>query len=396
MLKNLLTGQLRYRPLNTVLHIGLIALGTAAMLLVSHILNAVGERATRDARNIDLIVGAKGSPVQLVMAGVYHADVAPGNVPVRDLDTLRKHPMVAEVIPISLGDSVSGFRLIGSTPAFIAHYGGGVREGALPATAMDAVIGAEVAQKTGLSVGMSVVSQHGVDSAGAGGGHEGHPLMVVGVLAPTGTVLDRLVVTSLEAVWMAHGLPTEATPNGADLREATLAIVRYRTPIAAASLPRSINATTTLQAASPALESARLLTIFGWVADLLRAFAAVVLGVAGLCVFVALTQRLSERRYDIAVMRSLGASRRMITQLVIIETLIVGAIGAVLGVALARVAAWAVARAMPANAAISFMPSPSTELIAVAAVLAFSFLCALWPALRAYRLEAGTVLAQGR
>jgi putative ABC transport system permease protein len=391
MLIKLIFGQLRHRPLNTALHIGLIALGTAAMLLVSHLLNALGERATRDARNIDLIVGAKGSPVQLVMAGVYHADVAPGNVPLSALEAVKTNPLIAQVIPISIGDSLSGFRLVGAPPEFITHYGGTLAEGTLPAGPMDVVLGAEAAKKLAIVVGTTVVSQHGLDSGGAGGGHDAHPLMVVGVLAPTGTIIDRLAVTSLEAVWMAHGLSADA-PNA----EVTMALVRYKSPLAAASLPRAINMTSTLQAASPALESARLLTIFGWVADLLRAFAGVVLVVAGVCVFVALTQRLSERRYDIAVMRALGASRGTITTLLLAETALVGVIGAIAGVALARLAAWGVAKAMPANAAISFAPSHQTEMFAVLAVIVFALLCALWPAWRAYRIEAGAVLAQGR
>ena len=330
-------------------------------------------------------------PVQLVKSGIYHADVAPGNVPFSELNALRSNPLVAQVIPLSIGDSVGGFRLVGASADFVAHYGGVFAEGGLNTAPMDAVAGADVAKKLGLSVGTTLVSQHGLDSQGAGGGHDGHPLMVTGILAPTGTVLDRLVVTSLEAVWMAHGL--DAT---APTREVTMALVRYKSPLAAASLPRTINLSTTLQAASPALESARLLTIFGWVADLLRAFAGVVLVVAGLCVFVALTQRLSERRYDIAVMRSLGASRATITALLLAETALVGALGAVLGVVLARLAAVALAKAMPANAAIAFSPAHQTELFAVIAVIVFALLCALWPAWRAYRLEAGSVLAQGR
>ncbi len=391
MLSKLIVGQLRHRPLNAALHLGLIALGTAAMLLVSHLVNALGERATRDARNIDLVVGAKGSPVQLVMAGIYHADVAPGNVPLQEVMALKNNPLIAQVIPLSIGDSVNGFRLIGSPPDFIAHYGGRIAEGSLPASDMDVVLGAEVAKQLAIAVGTTVVSQHGLDSNGNGGGHDAHPLMVVGTLAPTGTVLDRLAVTSLEAVWMAHGLPSDG-----EKREVTMALVRYRSPLAAASVPRAINTSPTLQAASPALESARLLTIFGWVADVLRAFALVVLVVAGLCVFVALTQRLSERRYDIAVMRALGASRGTITALLLAETALVGFAGALLGVALARVAAWGVATLMPANAAISFAPAHQTELAAVVAVIVFACACALWPAWRAYRLEAGAVLAQGR
>jgi putative ABC transport system permease protein len=271
VLARMLKGQLAQQPLLTGMHIALVALGTAAMILVSHLLSAVSENAQRDARDIDLVVGAKGSPVQLVLAGVYHADVPSGNVRLASVMALKNNPLVSSVIPLSLGDSFAGARIVGTVPDFIAHYGGQFASGGPWVAPMDAVLGAEVAARTGLQVGETFVGAHGLDSAGGvGGGHDAHPMMVVGILKRTGATLDRLVVTSLESVWDAHGIQ-----GGADTNETTLALVRYASPLAAATLPRRINASSDLQAASPALESARLLTMAGSVifcADLRGSF----------------------------------------------------------------------------------------------------------------------------
>lgn len=392
----MLKGQLAQQPLLTGMHIALVALGTAAMILVSHLLSAVSENAQRDARDIDLVVGAKGSPVQLVLAGVYHADVPSGNVRLASVMALKKNPLVASVIPLSLGDSFAGARIVGTVPDFIAHYGGQFASGGPWVAPIDAVLGAEVAARTGLQVGETFVGAHGLDSAGGAavgvtGGHDAHPMMVVGILKRTGATLDRLVVTSLESVWDAHGIQ-----GSADNNETTLALVRYASPLAAATLPRQINSSSDLQAASPALESARLLTIFGWIGDLLRGFAGLVLAVAGMSVFVALSQLLAHRRYDVALVRALGASRAMVTRLLLLETLIVATCGALLGLMLARVAllglrVWLPPQLVSGEASIS-----AQEIIIVLTVIGFSVLCAVVPALRAYRVDAGSVLSQRR
>ena len=146
------------------------------------------------------------------------------------------------------------------------------------------------------------------------------------ILAPTGRVVDRLVLTPLASVWDVHERHHAATPapakpangkgSGAkavkddDDREVTLVLVRYARPLAATSLPREINAQSALVAASPAYETARLFTVFGVGLDLVRAFAAVLVGASTLLLFVALAQALEERRYDLAILRALGARRR--------------------------------------------------------------------------------------
>ena len=114
----------RRRPLSTLLVVVMLALGVATVALTLLIARELEARLTRDAAGIDLVVGAKGSPLQIVLAGVYHADVPPGNIPLAAIATLRRNPLVAQVIPLALGDSFHGFRIVGTEPELVAHYGG--------------------------------------------------------------------------------------------------------------------------------------------------------------------------------------------------------------------------------------------------------------------------------
>ena len=386
------------RRLSTLLVVLMLALGVATValtLLVAHELEA---RLTRDAEGIDLVVGAKGSPLQIVLAGVYHADVPPGNIPLMAVEALRKNPLIAQVIPLALGDSFHGFRIVGTEPEFIARYRGTLAQGALWTLPLDAVLGSEVARTTQLRIGGKFVGSHGL--AEGGGEHGDARYSVTGILAPTGTVLDRLVVTSLASVWAVHEHHGDADEGGAEharKREVTLALVKYRTPLAAASLPRAIDRETQLVAASPAYETARLLTVFGAGVDLIRAFALLLVAASALMLFVALARALDERRYDLAIMRTLGASRAQVAAVLITESLVLTAAGILLGLALAHLAAstiglWLPQAAPLASAARNFLPQ---EWAVVALALAAGIIAALWPAWRAYRLDVAATLAEG-
>jgi putative ABC transport system permease protein len=162
---------------------------------------------------------------------------------------------------------------------------------------------------------------------------------VVGVLKPTGTVLDRLVLVNTESVWFVHEgklTPDEEQVVKAD-REVTMLLVQYASPLAAVSLPRRINAKTNMQAASPAYESARLFRMIGVGADVIRAFGGVVLATAALSLFIALYHALNERAYDIAVLRTLGARPAKIAVMLVLEALMLALLGGLLGLALAHV-----------------------------------------------------------
>jgi putative ABC transport system permease protein len=167
--------------------------------------------------------------------------------------------------------------------------------------------------------------------------------------------------------------------------------------MAAVSLPRTIDKETTLVAASPAYEMARLLTVFGAGVDLIKAFAYLLVAASALMLFTALAQTLEERRYDLAIMRALGASRWQVATVLLAESLFLAAAGAALGLTIAHVAAaaigWWLPQAAPLSAAaLRFLPE---EWLVVAVAWAAGIIAALWPAWRAYRLDVAATLAEG-
>jgi putative ABC transport system permease protein len=381
----------RRRPLATLLVVVLAALGVAIAVLTLILSNELESRMRRDAEGVDLVVGAKGSPLQLVLAGVYHADVAPGNIPYAALERLRANRSVGEAIPLALGDSVAGFRIVGTEAALAGHYGARLAAGAMFEQPMQAVLGSDVAKAAGLAVGSTFAGTHGLAVGGAA--HDDDRYTVVGILAPTGRVVDRLVLTPVESVWDVHA-SHQGTVAHAD-RELTMVLVRFATPLAAATLAREINAQSALVAASPALETARMFTVFGVGLDVVRAFAGVLVGASMLLLFVALAQALEERRYDLAILRALGARRTDLVFVLMAESVALALAGALLGVAIAHVAAasigaWLPAAAPLASAAWRFS---GNEGLVVALAVGGGILAACWPAWRASRLDVAATLS---
>ena len=195
-------------PLSTAVNILLLSLGTgsiAILLIATHLLSAA---LIRDAADIDLVVGAKGSPLQLVLSGLYHADIPTGNIRLSEARTWMEHPMVESAIPLSLGDSHKGFRIVGTNEDYVDIYDGQLAEGKLPSNLLEIAIGSSVSKATGLSLGATFAGQHGLD--GAGHAHDEDSYTVVGIFEASDTVLDRLLITTLESVWLVHG---ESRPN---------------------------------------------------------------------------------------------------------------------------------------------------------------------------------------
>ena len=406
---------LRARALNSLLNILLLAVGVATITALILFSAQMRERLARDARGIDLVVGAKGSPMQLILSSIYHVDVPTGNIPLAAARTLAGHPMIASVIPLALGDNAAGFRIVGTVPDYPAHYGAAPVDGRLWQAPFEATIGAEVARATGWRLGDAFVGSHGL--AGADFVHGDHPYRVVGVLARTGTVVDRLVLTSIESVWRVHdvehrdeeaeahagegasgreddhGHAGEAADH--DEREITALLIRYRTPLAAVRMPREINSRSALQAASPALETARLLTLVGAGLDTLRGFGLLLIASAALGVFIALYNATQQRRYDLAVMRSLGASPAKLMGQILLEALLLAAVGIMLGLAAGHVVTELLGRLLPEAAAMGltgFTWRPE-EFLIVLLVLAIGIVAALLPAVRAYRTDIAKTLA---
>lgn len=435
------------RPLPAVLTMLLLALGIATVIVVLLFQREVEDRLGRDARGIDLVVGAKGSGLQLVLSAVFHADVPTGNVRLSELRDIARHPMVAGVIPLSLGDAYRGFRIVGTTHDYPRHYGGRLAQGRLWERSMEAVVGSHAARVTGLRAGASFTGAHGLEGD-SGLGHGEHPYRVAGVLEETGTVLDRLILVDSVSVWEVHAVHgiAGAASAGGTLRddsdddtnrgghdagenrsgpagesgeagsagtvsagggqsglpagdgEITALLVKYRTPIAAISLPRAINTGTALQAASPALETARLFLLLGTGLDVFRAFAGILVAASALSLFIALWHAMHEQRYDLAVMRTLGATRGRILRFVLAQAAALGIAGAALGVVLGHAAGWAAAGWLERARSVSIGTlgwAPEEGLVVAGAVL-IALAAAVVPAVRAYRLDVVAVLAERR
>ena len=350
-----------------------------------------------DVQGIYLVLVFIGSFIHLMLAGIFHLDVPTGNISLKDAQDLAKNPLIRKVIPLSIADSFRGFWIVGTSPDYVDLYHGAFAAGRPWDQRMQAVFGATVAAHTGLGVGDRFVGSHGL--AAGGPVHGDSVYTVVGVLKPTGTVLDRLVLVNPESVWFVHEGnitdPEERKVIEAE-RQVTVLLVQYATPLAAVTLPRKINSETNMQAASPAYETARLFRMIGVGADVIRAFGGVVLATAALSLFIALYHALNERAYDIAVLRTLGARPASIALMLMLEALILAVFGGVLGLllahSLAAVLAWWMTRqeSIPIDA----WTFSANELWLLAPSLLAATLAALLPSWRAARANISATLAR--
>lgn len=421
---------LRDRGLVTAFNILLIALGVASLAVLLLVSSQVERRFSRDSAGIDLVVGAKGSPLQLILSSVYHVDIPTGNIPAPSLDLLRADPGVARAIPLALGDSFRGARIVGTEPAFTGIHGATLAQGRMFAKTGEVVVGAEAARSTGLTLGRRFVGTHGTGTDGHS--HDNFAFTVVGILAPTGTVTDRLLLTTIDSVWAMHGIaaphadedhdhaPGDAhdhdhdpdhnhdhdhaaepqgavlDPRGGPAPDITAILVTYRNAMAAMRLPGAINRETALQAASPATETARLLSLFGAAFDGARLFAWLVALTGLASVFVILLAAATAREGDMALLRVMGASRTQAAGTVLLEGLIIAAAGAALGLAAAHGLLALGAALFPTLRAVGVGPAlfHPGELGIAAAVLGLGVLAALIPAAKVYRTDLAETLAR--
>ena len=411
---NILTlsaSYLRAKPLNTGLNVVLLALGIAIITVLLVLSQQVENTLTRNSRNIDLVVGAKGSPLQIILSSVFHVDFPTGNIALAEVRPLQRNRMVKNLIPLALGDSYQGYRIVGTNYDYPALYHATLREGDWWKHVMEVTLGAQVAKQLSLKPGDSFSSSHGLadDRINV---HDEQPFRVSGILEPTGTVVDNLILTAVESVWAVHAahqdtvgqpehvapdsITTQGLPKGGEDQEITSLLVQYRSPMAAVQLPRYINQRTDMQAASPPFETARLFSLVGVGVDTLQAFAYVIILIAALSTFIALYNALKERQYDLAIMRSLGASRQKLFLLVLLEGTVMALAGGVLGILLAHgflglLSHVATQSGQLGFTAFRFIPEEGGVLLASVGV---GFVAALLPALAAYRTNIAKVLAQ--
>lgn len=405
---NLLTlawSYLKARPLTTALNVLLLALGVSVITVLILFTNQLEEKVTANSKGVDLVVGAKGSPMQLILCSVFHVDFPTGNINLKEAERIARHPMVKKTIPLALGDSYRGFRIVGTRRDYAGLYNAELAEGAWWSKHLEVTVGATAAQQLKLKVGSELVSAHGLTESGDE--HEAHHYTVVGILKPSHTVLDQLLLTNVQSIWLAHDLAAGDTtgvkastlvpghPAGDSTREVTSLLIQYRNPLAVIQLPRFINGQSNLQAAAPAYETARLFSILGVGMDVLRAFAVVLILISGLSIFIVLYNSMKERRYDLAIMRSMGASRTKLFVAVILEGTWLTVLGSVFGLMLGHGVLYVFTLAVTGSAATGVQAGVfySAETWLLAGSLALGILCSLLPALEAYRTDIHEVLA---
>lgn len=336
----LVGANIAYKPLSAVFNIALLSVGVAVILTILHVNGLIDNRFSRDLRGIDLVVSGKGSPLQIILANVFHLDVPTGNIPVSDARKLEKNPLIKSAIPLAYGDNYNGHRIVGTTPDYITHFEGQLSHGRIYSTPMEVVVGGDVAKKFQLSVGKKIVGAHGL--VNSDDLHEDAPYTVVGILKSNGSILDRLVLTPVESVWHVHEHPDEDDPEEVAYKQAhpedelTALLITYKSPLAAAQLPRMVNNSSSMQAASPAFEVARLTKLMGTGQDILSVFGYLLLAFSAFSLFIALYNAVQDRQYDIALMRVMGLTKSGIFGLVLSETVLIGLIGSVVGVVLSQ------------------------------------------------------------
>jgi putative ABC transport system permease protein len=409
---------LRDRPLMTGLNVLLLALAVATLVILLSVSHQLGDRFERDARGVDLVVGAKGSPLQLILSSIYHIDAPTGNIPLESIELLRADPSVRQVIPLALGDNFGGYRIVGTEPTYPGQFGAKVAQGRMFAGPQQVVVGANVAKTLGMKLGERFVGSHGLEADEGAGEHEHAPFTTVGILAPTGSVIDRLILTPVESVWDAHGIKhdhdadvhhdheveehheheDEASLTGREelKPEVTALLVSYKSAFGAVRLPIMINRQTNMQAAVPAIETARLLSLLGIGIDGARAFAWLLAATGGLSIFVSLLAAATSREGDLALLRVMGASPLQVFGTILAEGLIIAGIGAVAGVVLGHAALVIVARSFVQFDEFGFDPLTvsSGEGSIVLAVLVIGLVAALIPGLRVFRTDLVRILAR--
>jgi putative ABC transport system permease protein len=329
------------KPLNTGLNILLLALGLAIITVLILIQDQFENKMTKDAEGIDLVVGAKGSPLQLILSSIYHIDFPTGNIDMADAITLSKNRLVKNIIPLGMGDNYQGYRIVGTNHDYLELYNAQMAKGVAWEKPFEVVLGSETAVKLGLGIGDTFIGSHGIGSSSHE--HDEHPYKVSGILNPMGNVLDKLILTSIESVWYTHdeghdhekfekSVAKTGFPETDEDREVTSLLIQYRNPIAAVQLPRFINSKSALQAASPSFEISRLFELLGIGVKLIQGLAIVIIIIAGLGIFIALFNSLKERKYDLAVMRTLGASSGQLFLHIVLEGVILTVLGAIVGI----------------------------------------------------------------
>lgn len=407
MILRLAIASLFARALTVGMTILAIALSVALYLGVEKVRTGAKASFADTISGTDLIVGARSGSVQLLLYSVFRIGNATNNVTWESYQDIAARSDVDWIVPISLGDSHRQFRVMGTTQDFFEHYkyrqGRSLEmvEGIVMDDIFDTVIGADVAATLGYSVDDPIVVAHGLASFTE---HKDQPFRVSGILAKTGTPVDRTVIVSLEAIEAIHvdwqsgaQIPGQSTP--ADVirqmeltpKAVTAALVGVESPLQTFALQRAINEypEEPLLAILPGVALQELWGIVGIAETALLAVSTMVVVTALIGMMATIFSSLSERRREMAIFRAMGARPMTILSLLVLEAMLMAAIGAMLGLILLYVGLM-IAQPVLDSAFGLWLPidAPTMrEAAVILAVIGAGAIVSLVPAFRAYRMS---------
>ena len=411
---------LKSNPLNTLLSLLLMTFGVGVISLLLLLNNQIEQKLQSNLRGIDMVVGAKGSPLQLILSSVYHIDNPTGNIPYKEANKLDKNPLVDFTIPLSFGDSYNGYRIVGTTHQYTELYEVSLKEGRLWNRSLEVVLGSTVAEIHQLKIGDTFYGTHGLVEGGHV--HDDYAYEVVGILKPSYSTLDQLILTKSESVWKVHNhqsieeehdhhtcdhddhdhhtcnhdnhdhehdeivAETYSIPEDAMI---TALLVKFKSPVGFIQLPRKVNETTSLQAAVPALEISRLTSLLGFGVQTINTIAFIIIIVSGLSIFISLYNSLKKRRYELALMRVHGATKWQLVKLVLQEGMILSVLGAIFGLLISRITLFSMSLFVEHKYAVNSFQFNliSEEIWLIPIALVIGFIASLIPTIQTYNIN---------
>lgn len=336
--------------------------------------------------------------------------------------------MIKEAIPLALGDNFNGFRIVGTNKAYPNIYQGQLEAGSLWQKDFEVTIGSKVASKTGLVIGRQFAGVHGL-SAESDDVHESTPYTVTGIFKETGTVLDQLILTNIESVWKIHDSHEhhhehseaekdhdnttdgghdhehDADSNhsheehehekGENHKEITILLIQYQSPMGAITLPRLINKSTNMQAASPVQEINRLYSLLGVGIEALTYISGFIILISALSILISLLNSLKERKYELALIRVMGGSRFRLFVIIILEGISFAIIGYIVGFVTSRFMMFVLSTYTDNNFNYTFQQWVTPiDLLLLIASLIIGIIAATIPAIKAMKTNISKTLSQ--
>ena len=399
--------------------LALLIFGIGIISLLLQLNSLIKTQMDNNLKGIDMVVGAKGSPLQLILSAVYHIDSPTGNISFEDAKKIKNNRMVGSSIDLLYGDNYKGYRIVGTEEKFLELYNAKIKEGRKWNNPLEVVVGSKIHTKLNISIDDELISSHGLRETGEQ--HSDQLFKVVGLLEPSNSVIDQLIVTSPESIWDLHDDHDhdeehehdhdeehehdhdeehehdhdEEHDHDNDDKEITAMLIKFKSPMNIIQFPRQINENTNLQAAVPSYEISRLFKLFGFGIETLTYLAYLIIIVSGFSLFINLFNSMRERKYEMALIRTLGSSRRQLSMMIIFESLILTTVGFFIGLLVSRLGVMFVSSLMEEslNYNLNSFGILNEELWLLVLSIFIGLVSSIIPALQVYNLNISETLA---